>query len=214
MDLQMIFTFAMAVFALAVKPGPGMTMVVSRTISSGLSSCFMFIAAVCIVSLFYLGLVLAGLKFAAEDLVFISILLKTMAAVYLIYLGIKGLMNPTTELQIREYKERKLFDEFVGFLLMTLSNPLVIVFYGGLVPSILDISTITMADAAILGLTMIVVEAFVALMYCVPVAYSRHFITPELLRRISIGSSVVLILVGLYIGYTALPAQDVVSVVE
>lgn len=174
----------------------------------------MFITAVCIVSLFYLGLVLAGLKFAAEDLVFISILLKSMAAVYLIYMGIKGLLNPTTELKIREYKERKLFDEFVGFLLMTLSNPLVIVFYGGLVPSILDISTITIMDGVILGSTMMAVETAVALMYCAPVAYSRHFITPELLRKVSVGSSVVLILVGLYIGYTALPAQDVMSVVE
>lgn len=214
MDLQTTMTFALAVFALAVKPGPGMMTVISRTISHGMMGCYSFLLAVCLVSFFYLGLVLAGLKFAQEDLLFISILLKSSAAVYLIYLGIKGLMNPDVELEIDTNKEQKLFDDFTGFVMLTLSNPLVIVFYGGLVPTILDVSTIGFGEIVTLGAVIVVVECAVAIAYCLPFAMSRNFLTPNILRRVTIGSSLILILIGLYIGYSAIPAQDVLSVVE
>jgi threonine/homoserine/homoserine lactone efflux protein len=214
MDLQTILTFALAVFALAVKPGPGMMTVISRTLSHGMMGCYSFLLAVCLVSYFYLGLVLAGLKFAQEDLLFVSILLKSCAAVYLIYLGVKGLMNPDVELKIDTNKEQKLFEDFTGFVMLTLSNPLVIVFYGGLVPSLLDVSTIGFSEVITLAAVITVVECAVAITYCLPFALSRNFLTPEILKRVTIGSSIVLILVGLYIGYSALPAMDVVSVVQ
>ena len=214
MDFQTIITFSIAVFALAVKPGPGMMTIISRTMTHGISGCFVFVAGLSIVSFFYLGLVLAGLRFAEEDLLFISILLKTCAAVYLIYLGIKGLMNPNVSIEVSESKEQKLFDTFTGAVMVSLSNPLLIVFYGGLVPSIVDVSTINLLDVVIMCGIIGAIELGVALAYCAPVAYSRHFVKPHMLRNITIGASIALILVGLYIGYTALPAEDVVSVVE
>lgn len=214
MDLQTILTFALAVFALAVKPGPGMMTVISRTLSHGMMGCYSFLLAVCLVSYFYLGLVLAGLKFAEEDLLFVSILLKSCAAVYLIYLGVKGLKNPDVELKIESNKEQKLFDDFTGFIMLTLSNPLVIVFYGGLVPSILDVSEIGFTEVVTLAAVITVVECAVAIAYCLPFSLSRNFLTDKILRRVTIGSSIILILVGLYIGYSALPAMDVVSIVQ
>jgi threonine/homoserine/homoserine lactone efflux protein len=213
MDLHTIFTFAMAVFALAIKPGPGMMTVISRTLVQGMPACFAFLSAVCIVSLLYLGLVLTGLRFAEEDLVFISILLKAAAAAWLIYLGVKGLQNPDIDMAL-EYKEQRVFDIFTASLILTLSNPLVIVFYGGLVPSLIDINNISFDDVLILSFVIVVVEVSVAVAYCLPFAYSRNFITPTLLRKVNIGSSIVLILVGLFIGYSAMPANDILSVVE
>lgn len=214
MDFQTVITFAAAVFALAVKPGPGMMTIISRVLSQGMSACWVFLAALLIVSISYLCLAIAGLRFAEEDLLFISILFKSCAAVYMIYLGVKGLMEPNVELKITEYKEEKLFEYFIGALLISLSNPLIIVFYGGLVPSLVDVSTIGLTEIVILASVIIVVETCVTVAYSLPFSMSRNFLTPELLRRISIGSSIVLILVGLFIGYSALPAQDVVSVVQ
>lgn len=218
MDFQTIITFTAAVFALAVKPGPGMMTIISRTMAHGLPACFLFVTGLCIVSFFYLGLVLLGLRFAEEDLLFISILLKSCAAVYLIYLGIKGLMNPDFQFgapsDAAEPEEQKLFDTFTGSIMVSLSNPLLIVFYGGLVPSIIDVSTIRFVDVVIMCAIIAAIELGVALAYCAPVAYSRHFAKAASLRKITIGASIALILVGLYIGYSALPAQDVVSVVQ
>lgn len=207
-------TFSVAVFALAVKPGPGMMTIISRTMTHGISGCFVFVAGLSIVSFFYLGLVLAGLRFAEEDLLFISILLKSCAAVYLIYLGIKGLMSPSVTLEVKEGKEQSLFDTFTGAVMVSLSNPLLIVFYGGLVPSIVEISQISLPDILIMCGIIAAIELGVALAYCAPVAYSRNFVKPHMLRNITIGASIALIVVGLYIGYSAIPAEDVVSVVQ
>ncbi len=212
MDLQATITFFMAILALAMKPGPGMMAIMSRTLTQGMKACLMFMVGVCIVSMFFLALVLAGLKFAPDDLLFISILLKAFAAVYLIYLGIKGLQNLDVDFSLREYREERLFDNLTAAIMLTLSNPLVILFYGGLLPSLLDINTLTLTDMVMIGGIIIIVETGVAVAYCLPVAYSRHFITVKLLRRVNFVSSIILILVGLFIGYSAMPATDVLSI--
>ena len=43
---------------------------------------------------------------------------------------------------------------------------------------------------------------------------SRRFFTPALLNRLRVGSGFVMIAIGLYLGYTALPAQDLLSVLH
>lgn len=189
-----------------------MMAMMSRTLAQGMPALLVFISGVCIVSLFYLALVFAGLKIAAEDLLFVTILIKSLTAVYLIYLGIKGLLNPEIGLKIYEQREEKLFDNFTASVMLTLSNPLVIVFYGALLPSILNIETMNMADMIIAALIIVAVEVVTAIGYCLPIAYSRTIITPRLLRNVSIFSSVILIAIGLYIGWSALPARDVLSV--
>ena len=214
MDFQTTITFFLAVFALAVKPGPGMMTLISRTISFGIGFSVVFMLGICLVEFLYLGIVLAGLQIAADDMVFITILLKALAAVYLIHLGFKGLQNPDIAMATTEMQEQKLFDHFLAGVMVCLSNPLVIVFFGGLVPSIVGVSELGFVDWFIMCGIIFLVEMGVAMTYCAPLAYSRNFITPVVLRRINIASSVALIVVGLYIGYSAIPASDILSVVD
>lgn len=214
MDLQAATTLFFAVLALAIKPGPGMMAIMSRTLAQGMPACLAFMAGVCAVLLFFLGIVFAGLQFAHDDLLFISIFLKATTAVYLIYLGVKGLQNPDVHFSLQAEKEEKLFDTFTAAVMLTLSNPLVIVFYGVLLPSVLDISALGFADMLMVATIIVGVETGVAVLYCLPIAYSRDFVTPRLLRHISIFSCVVLIIVGIVIGWSALPARDVLSLID
>ena len=111
MTLQAILTLAMAVFALAIKPGAGMMTVMSRSLSQGLGACLTFILGICIVSIFFLLIVVFGFKYISVDMVFISILVKSIAAVYLIWLGIKGLQEDNSALSIDEVEARNFFDQ-------------------------------------------------------------------------------------------------------
>ncbi len=211
MDLQAAIAFAAIIFGLAIKPGPGMMAMMSRTMAQGMSACLIFLIGVCLVSLFYMALVFAGLKLAQDDIIFISLLIKSLTAVYLIYLGIKGLQNPDVNFSVREYREEKLFDNLSASIMLTLSNPLVIAVYGAIIPSTFDIADMTTVDMVIAGLIMIFVEVGVAVGYCLPIALTRKSITPTMLRKVSIFSSIVLIIVGLFIGASALPAKDLLS---
>lgn len=211
MDLQASITLFLAVLGIALKPGPGMMAIMSRTLAQGMAGCMAFMAGVCIVTAVFLGLVFAGLKLAEDEVIFISLMLKAGTAVYLIYLGIKGLQNPDVHITMYEDKELKLFDTFTAGLAVTVSNPLVIVFYGVLLPSIIHIERLSVTDMGIVVAIVLFVETAIAMMYSLPVAYARNIITPKLLRNASLLSSVVLIVVGLVIGASALPASDILS---
>ena len=212
MDLSSVLTLSIAVSALSCKPGPGMMAIMSRTLSQGMQGCFTFMAGVNLVSMGYLSLVFMGLVFAKDDLLFISILIKALAAVYLIWIGIKGLQNPSVELELKEGKAESLFDTFTAAAMLTLGNPLIILFYAGILPTILDIGEIGYADMIIVAVIIMSIETGIAVLYCLPVAYSRHFFTVASSRRMNLLSSIAIILVGLYIGYSALPAEDLKAV--
>lgn len=212
MTIDAIFTLVIAVAALAAKPGAGMMMVMSRSIAGGWSACLMFVVGFCIISIFFLGLVVMGYKYADIDLVFISILIKTVAAVYLIYLGIRGLQNARQELNIEQTKIENAYENLTASIVLTLSNPLTIVFYAGIIPTIINVNQISWNDFFIMSTVIIIVEFAVAIAYCAPLIMFRYKIKQQSLYGLKIFSSTVIILVGLYIGYTAIPAKDLLSV--
>lgn len=212
MTLQAILTLAMAVFALAIKPGAGMMTVMSRSLSQGLEACLTFILGICIVSIFFLLIVVFGFKYISVDMVFISILVKSLAAVYLIWLGIKGLQEDNSGLSIEEVEARNFFDNLMASIVLTLSNPLAILFYAGIIPTILDVQNITGQEVFVASLVIIIVESVVALAYSAPLIYWRSKVNMQWLNRMRLFSSYVIIVVGLYIGYTAIPAKELLAV--
>jgi len=211
MDIQAIITLSIAVFAFIVKPGPGIMMVVSRAMGQGIVAAIIALVGIEIAHTFYLSLVLSGLKFAEGDLVFITVFIKALAAVYLIWLGIRGLQSDVVNMQIQSGAAVPAFDILSGAIILTLANPLVIVFYGGILPTILYIPLMTLGDALIVVAVTTTIGFLVSLGYALPAVLSRRFLTNKRLQQVSLFSSCVMILIGLIIGYSALPAKDVLS---
>lgn len=213
MTIEAILTFALAVGALAIKPGAGMMMVMSRAISQGFGAVLMFAAGFCIISIIFLGLVVFGYKFVQVDLVFISILIKSFAAAYLIWLGVKGLMKAQQEYRVEESKAETLFENLTASLMLTLSNPLTIIFYAGILPTIMDVKIISFSQFYVLSLVIIIVEFAVAIAYSSPLLLFRKKVPDNFLHGLNYFSSIVIILVGFYIGYTAISSKALLSVI-
>ena len=214
MTIEVLLAFALAVGALAIKPGAGMAMTMSRSISGGWPACFAFVLGFCIVSILFLLIVIAGYQAFEVDLVFITILIKSCAAVYLIYLGFKGLSEANESLDLVENPAESFFDNLSSSIVLTLSNPLTIVFYAGILPTLIEVQTITFIDVVALSLVIVVVEYAVAIFYCAPMILFRKKMKQQSLQGLKIASSLTIILVGLYIGYTAIPAKDLLSVFQ
>jgi len=212
MTIESILTFAIAVGALAIKPGAGMMMVMSRSIAGGWPACLAFVSGFCVVSLLFLGFVVLGYRFVAVDMTFISILIKSLAAVYLIFMGIKGLQTAQDELILQKTKVEGIWDNFSSSVMLTLSNPLTIVFYAGILPTVLDVQSMTTYEIAIIAMVIIAVGFAVAIAYCAPLILFRYKFEQKSLKGLKIFSSLILILVGLYIGFTAINAQDLLTV--
>lgn len=212
MGFEEIVTLAIAVLGLALKPGPGMMMVMSRTMAQGMGACFTFLIGFLLITFLYLVLVFVGFQTLNMDMVFITILIKSLAAIYLIYIGVKGLQSPDVAYGKEEAEGHSFFDNLSASIMLTVSNPLVIVFYAGILPSLLDISTMSFNDMAIIVLVVLAIEGLLPILYCLPFALFRTKIPMSFLKGMRIFSSVIVILIGLYIGYTAVPAQDIMSV--
>lgn len=212
MTLEAILTFAIAVAALAMKPGPGMAMVMSRAVSQGFWAVIAFVLGFCLISVLFLGLVVFGFKYVEVDMVFISIMVKTLAAAFLIWLGIKGLQNVNNTFKVEKIDVEKLFDNFSASVMLTLSNPLTIVFYAGMLPTIMNVKEINWNDFVILAFTICVVEYAVAMAYSSPFLLFRKKIPQKFMTGLSYFSSIVIISVGLYIIYTTLPSKDLTSI--
>lgn len=212
MSLEAIITLSIAVLALGMKPGPGMMMVMSRTISGGMGACFSFLAGFLLMTLIYLVLVFVGFQYVDLDLIFISILIKSLAAVYLIHIGVKGLMYPEVSYGVDEPQGHSFFDNFSSAFILTASNPLVIVFYAGILPTLIDVGMMTFNDMMIITMIVLLLEGGLVILYCAPFALFRKKIPTEFLKGLRIFSSIIIIMVGLYIGYTALPSMDLTTV--
>lgn len=212
MTLEAILTLGLAVMALALKPGPGMAMIMSRTISQGMGACFTFMLGYLNVTFIYLLIVFTGFHFAEMDMVFITILVKSLAAVYLIWTGFKGLQSLSESLAIQDVEGEGFLDNFFAAVMLTASNPLVIVFYAGILPTLLNVNTMTVHDMSVIIMVVLAVELIIPVLYCIPLAMFRSKFPPSFLRGLKLFSSITIILVGLYIGYTAIPAQDLLSV--
>ena len=212
MTLEAMMTLAIAVLALALKPGPGMMMVMSRTISGGMSACFTFMAGFLFITLIYLLIVLVGFHYLHLDMIFLGVFIKTIAAVYLIQMGVKGIMYPEVSYGVEEPKGHSFFDNLSASIILTASNPLVIVFYAGVLPTIIDTNSIQFNDMAIIIFIVLAIEGIVPILYCLPFALFRKKLPIEFLKGLRIFSSIVILLVGLYIGYSALPSKDLTSI--
>ena len=212
MDVQAILTLAVAVLALSLKPGPGMMMMASKTLSEGMQACWVFLGGMSVTYLGYLIVIFAGYQFLEDDLLFVTLLVKALAAAYLIWIGIKGLQSEEFEITSPEASSERAFDGFTAAMILTASNPLVILFYAGILPTLVQIPGASMTEMIIVIGVVLGVEWGVALAYCAPLAATRRLFTPAMLRRVNIVSCSVIIVLGLVIGYSALPAQDLLAV--
>lgn len=212
MTPEAMLTLAAAVLALGLKPGPGMMMVMSRTLSQGMSACFTFLAGFLTMTFVYLMCAFASFQILNFDIVLISIVIKTMAALYLIWMGVRGLQNIELNYSVEECKYENFFDGFVGALALTASNPLVIVFYAGILPSIINVNQMSFDDMSIITMIVLGLEGGLVLLYCLPLALFRKKIPIKLLKKLRVFSSIMMILIGCYIGYTAVASKDVLSV--
>lgn len=212
MTLQAIVALIVAVFFLAIKPGAGMAMVISRSLSQGMTGCFTFLLGFNFILMCYLGLVLSGLYLVDADLIFISILIKVLAAVYLINMGIQGFNKLDIPLKVEKIEGQNFFENISSAMVLTLSNPLIVLFYAGILPTILDVNVIGWRDVVVIASVIMGIETGVVLLYCLPIIFFRHKVSQNILGKIRFVSSVMIIFVGLYIGYSALPAKDLLSV--
>ncbi len=213
MGLESIIALFLGVAVLAAKPGPGMVTVASKAIGEGIKPVLFFMVGTNLVKILFFGVAVLGVSFANGDMLFVSILVKSLAAVYLIYIGVQGLQKFDIEMPYGDKPsiQTGFLENFIAGFVMTLSNPFDILFFAGILPTILNVLQISFDDFLLGAFVIVAADSVVALSYAIPLSLSRKSFTESFLKKVNIVSSIMIILVGLYIGYSALPAKDLLS---
>lgn len=187
MDLTSLVVFAGILVVAAGTPGPNVGALVARVISRGHKGVFPFMFGLWLGDAIWLSLAVWGLSALANSFHTVFLVLKYLGVAYLIYLAWKMWFAPiettTDENAIPQDGEAKKL--FFSALAVTLGNPKIMVFYIAILPTVINITHVSVIGWAELLLVMFVVLAAVDSAWVVLAAQARRFLRSPRAMRIA-----------------------------
>lgn len=178
MTVAGLVLFATALFIAAATPGPGIAAIVARVLGRGTQGALAFSAGAAIGDVVWLTLAIVGLAAVAQTFAAVFVAIKYAGAAYLFYLGVRLWTAPARTQAVEavpgsEHPMRL----FVGGLAVTMGNPKVMMFYLALLPTLLDLTTVTLLGYGELVLVVLAVLAAVFGAYIGLAARARRLFT-------------------------------------
>ena len=197
MSLLNVLAFSIAMFLLAITPGPGVFATISRALSSGFSNASFVVFGIVIGDIIFLLLAIFGLSTIASILGDFFILVKYLCGTYLLFLGYKILTSKEKETNLKGIHELSWKKNFLTGLIITLSNPKVILFYLGFLPTFINLQTLTTIDIFIILSIVSIVLGGVMLAYAYSASSAKDlFKSKSSKRKMNIAAGSVMISAG------------------
>jgi threonine/homoserine/homoserine lactone efflux protein len=180
MTIYAILSLAFAVLLLASSPGPGVFAVVARALSSGFRPALIVVAGIVLGDLVYLLFAILGLAFVAQMMGEFFSAIRIAGGLYLVWLGIRMWRStPGAEDEQATARDETELEYFSGGLLITLSNPKVILFYCGLLPTFLDLTKLGTVDLVVAATVVSVVLGTVLAVYAWLASSARRMFSSQ-----------------------------------
>jgi threonine/homoserine/homoserine lactone efflux protein len=189
MSLHLYLAFVAACIALALLPGPVVTLVIANGLRHGTRAALINIAGVQAGLAIVIGIVAIGLTSLMATMGYWFDWVRFAGAAYLVWLGIKLIRSPAQGVDADAPPPPRGGFFLQGFLVL-LSNPKVLVFFGAFIPQFMDMSKDHISQVALLGATFMVTGAITDTVYAVLAGRARLFFSgprTRLLSRISGG---------------------------
>ncbi|UFS63466.1 LysE family translocator [Sulfurimonas sp. HSL-3221] len=161
MSVYDLAAFSAAMFLLAVTPGPGVFITVSKALASGFKASLPVIAGIVSGDLVFLLAAIYGLAAVAEVFAALFVVIKYAGAAYLIWLGMQLWRSPPKQVRVAASKKYG----FLSGLSITLGNPKVILFYLGFLPAFVDLHALESVEVLLIVLALTSILGSVMLFY-------------------------------------------------
>ncbi len=137
--------FAMIVFA--AIPGPGVFATVARSLASGFRPAFAVVTGIVVGDIVYLTFAIFSLSIVAQSMGKFFLVVKICGGAYLVWLGLKLWIAKPSETDSEQlYGKYSTLGNAASGLLVSLSNPKVILFYCGFLPTFIDLTDLKPVD--------------------------------------------------------------------
>jgi len=186
---------------LAASPGPGVFATTARAMASGFRPALAVIWGIVLGDIIFLLFAAFGLSMVARALGSMFFIVKICGGAYLVWLGIKiWLQNPKTFQNSQNPNSRSKWGNFASGLIITLSNPKVILFYCGFLPTFLDLSALTFVDLTFVVAIITAVLSGVLITYAYLASRARKaFTTERAVKRLNRAAGGVMVAAGVVI---------------
>jgi threonine/homoserine/homoserine lactone efflux protein len=166
-ELSTLALFALAALALLIVPGPAVIYIVTRSVDQGRAAGFASVLGVHIGTLFHIAAAALGLSalLASSALAFDAV--KYVGAGYLVYLGIRKLLERDGTQAVGRARRQPLGRIFADGVVVNVLNPKTALFFFAFLPQFVDVARGAVAQQiVVLGAT------FILLGLCSDGAYS------------------------------------------
>lgn len=208
MTLDSILILLIAIASLGFKPGPGMAAIVARAMENGFLSAFLVSMGAITIELLYFTLAYFSFSLIESFIPSLVVILKIVGSAYIFYLAYGAFQKSKTipSAQGATTKDTYIRDYFTG-ITVTLANPLVILFYTALIPTVLDLSTIDINGLTTALLIIFAVHFVILTAQSILASQVRVMLADKVtIQKFNLASAILLCGVGIYIIYSLIIA--------
>ena len=186
MTIATIAAYALALFVVALIPGPGITALVARALGTTFAESVGMAIGIVLGDIVFLTAVVLGLSVVAQTFGFVFLVIKYAGAAYLAWMAWKIWKSGIVRTDVQAAKRANVFQALISGLMVTLGNPKAMLFYLALVPTLIDITAITFTDYAKLIAVTVVVLLVVTIPYIALASKARDLLRhPKALKRLN-----------------------------
>lgn len=201
--VQQLLLYALGMAGLWAVPGPVWVALTARALSGGFAAAWPLAVGVALGDLVWPLAAILGLSWIESSFGDLLSVLRWVAAAIFLVMGILLIRKPASPLGADSRMTRPgLWAGFSVGLAAVIGNPKAILFYMGALPGFFTLGTLTGVDIAVIILISALVPMAGNLGLALFLDRARQLLSsPESLRRLNLGSGVLLVAVGLAIPF-------------
>ncbi len=198
MNLENWLAFSAAATALAIVPGPTVTVIMANSLRYGPRAGLLNVAGTQVGVAIWLAIAVLGLGAAIEVMGVWFDVLRYAGAAYLIWLGIK-LLRSKGDLAVATDRTRPAGSFFLQGFVVIMSNPKMLVLFGALIPPFISTDGDYGSQLLTLGLTFAVIALMGDTMYALAAGKAGQWLSRSRIRVIEIASGLCLTAGGVWL---------------
>jgi len=199
MTLSSMIALFGAMLVLAAMPSSSVLLVISRSAASGFIHGVLAALGIVAGDIIFILIAILGLSLLAETMGDLFVLVKYLGGAYLVWMGISLLRAKQGELKAGKNGSAAMSSSFFSGLFFTLADQKAILFYLGFFPAFINLSSLTLADTAvILSITLFAVGS-VKVAYAFMADSATSLFTDRVKRGLNIASGGLMLAIGLFV---------------
>ena len=185
LEISSLIIFAGALLVASGSPGPSVAALVARVLARGYRDILPFLAALWIGELIWLSFAVLGLSAIANSFHLLFTIIKYVGVVYLLYLAWK-MWHAPVDVDAETIPDTKSgVRMFIAGMTVTMGNPKIMLFYMALVPTVIDLASVSLFGWFELSVALMVVPVAIDLTWVFMASRLRHLIRSRRAMKIA-----------------------------